>query len=195
LAGLSNLLELLIAGYGNELRNLDGISTGVVDVHVANAPKLVSMAGIEVCTSLEKLSLSNCGVASLQPLSGLSSMKELWVSGCYLTSLEDLQGTSLQSLTLRNCGSVIHLSGFEHLSALKSLHVMMCGVASLQPLSGLEQGLQKLEVYDCSDVQEEVLELPHVQLTADVGLMYTNVREVVLAGGVRRAVGPVRSIF
>jgi hypothetical protein len=39
----------------------------------------------------------------------------------------------------------------------------------------------------CNGVQEEVLELPHVQATAVVILNYSNVREVVLAGGVRLA--------
>jgi hypothetical protein len=49
--------------------------------------------------------------------------------------------------------------------------------------------LQKLVVKQCSAVQEEVLELPNIQPTADVVVEYSNVREVVLAGGLRRAVG------
>jgi hypothetical protein len=49
--------------------------------------------------------------------------------------------------------------------------------------------LQKLVVKECSAVQEEVLELPHVKPTADVVVESSNVKEVVLAGGVRRDVG------
>jgi hypothetical protein len=64
------------------------------------------------------------------------------------------------------------------------------GVTSLQPLSQLGEGLQILRVYGCTGVQEEVLELPHVQPTADVDVSCSNLREVVLAGGVRRAVAP-----
>jgi hypothetical protein len=36
-------------------------------------------------------------------------------------------------------------------------------------------------------VEEEVLELPHVQPTAYVDVSHSNVKEVVLAGGVRLA--------
>jgi hypothetical protein len=47
--------------------------------------------------------------------------------------------------------------------------------------------LQRLKVVKCNNVQEEVVELPHVQPTADVVVIAGNVKEVVLAGGERRA--------
>jgi hypothetical protein len=126
----------------------------------------------------------------LQPLRGLSSLKTLELCGS-LPSLKRLNNMSLRSLTLRCCSSLTHLSSFEHLSALQSLHVMHCDdVTSLQPLSRLGKGLQKLEVSCCRGVQEEVLELPRVLPTADVVVQDSNVREVVLAGGVRRVVRP-----
>jgi hypothetical protein len=71
------------------------------------------------------------------------------------------------------------------------LELTICDeVTSLEPLSQLGEGLQELKVYGCRRVQEEVLELPHVQPTAVVDVEESNVREVVLAGGLRRAVGP-----
>jgi hypothetical protein len=151
LAGLSNLkvLKFEFDSYdGGMLRSLDGISHGVVEFSVLfNGPNLLSLAGIECCTSMEKLSLQWCGVSSLQPLRGLSS--------------------------------------------LKSLEVIYCdGFSSLQPLSQLGEGLQMLEVSGCRGVQEEVLELPNVQPTASVVIGGSNLKEVVLAGGVRRAVLP-----
>jgi hypothetical protein len=153
LAGLSNLKVLTIdfdsdGSWGGMLRSLDGISPGVVEFTVLHHhPNLLSLAGIECCTSMEKLSLRWCGVSSLQPLRGLSS--------------------------------------------LKSLEVIYCdGLSSLQPLSQLGEGLQMLEVSGCGGVQEEVLELPHVQPTADLDIGGSNLKEVVLAGGVRRAVLP-----
>jgi hypothetical protein len=194
LAGLSNLLRLKIVADGGiggaslKLRSLEGISLGVQEVTVGSAPDLVSLAGIEGCTRIEKLSVCACGVSSLQSLRGLSSMKELVVSWCPVTSLEGLNRMSLQSLSLTYCSSLTQLSGVEHLPALKSLRVVGCGVTSLQPLSLLGEGLQKLEVFDCRSVQEEVLELPHVQPTAGVRVSNSRVKEVVLAGGVRRAV-------
>jgi hypothetical protein len=189
LAGLSNLkvLGLENAPYNRRV-SLDGISPGVVDLTIAEARDLVSLAGIEVCTRLEKLSLYDCGVSSLHCLVGLSSLKELLILGCYLNSLESLKGMSIQTLSLEFCSSLTELSGVEYLTALKSLHLNECGMTSLQALSQLGEGLQKLDVYYCSDVQEEVLELPHVQPTADVEVMYSNVKEVVLAGSVRKVV-------
>ena len=86
------------------------------------------------------------------------------------------------------------LAGVESFGALKELQLWDCGVTSLQPLSHrLGPGLQKLYVSYCRQVEEEVLELPHVQLTAEVKFVRSNVREVVLAGGIRRAVGDTDS--
>jgi Leucine-rich repeat (LRR) protein len=190
-AGLSKLkvLELLGPDNGLRLRSLEGISPGVVDIYVSNAPDLVTLAGIEFGTSIQGLSFIYCGVSSLQPLGGLSSLKELVVYDCSLTSLEGLNSTSLQSLSLHNCSALTQLSGVGHLPALRSLKVGHCGVTSLQALSQLGEGLQSMEVLACEGTHEEVLALPNVQPTADVVVKCSNVREVVLAGGVRRAVG------
>jgi Leucine-rich repeat (LRR) protein len=188
LAGLSSLKVLVLGApnYG-ELVSLEGISPGVVDLSIADVRYLVSLAGLEACTSLKKLSLSTCGVSSLQALRALSSLKHLDVLECPLTSLEGLNNMSLQSLSLTACRSLTQLSGLEHLSAMKSLDLMQCGVTSLQPLSRLGERLQKLCVYGCETVREEVLELPHVQPTVDVKVGYSRVKEVVLAGKVAKS--------
>jgi hypothetical protein len=192
LAGLSSLKLLHLdfvdcAGWLDHddiFKDLRGISPAVVDVSIANAPDLVSLVGMEGCQSLEKLFLESCGVSSLQPLRGCSSLKELVVSGCSLTSLEGIKDMPLESLCLSNCSSLTELVGVEHLSSLKSLVVRFCGVTSLQPLSQLGQGLQELCIFECRGVREEVLELPHVQPSADVLVRCSHVEEVVLAGGV-----------
>jgi hypothetical protein len=129
--------------------------------------------------------LQHCGVSSLQPLRDVSSLKLVMVGNCSVTSLEGLNSSSLQSLSLTSCSSLTHLSGVEHFSALRSLQLEGCGVTSLQPLSQLGKGLQQLRVGLCGGVQEEVLDLPHVQPTADVVVRDSNVKEVVLAGGAR----------
>jgi hypothetical protein len=192
LAGLSNL-KLLKLGGAVELVNLDGISPWVVDLSISSATDLVSFADIQCCQSLEKLSLYEYGVISLGPLTGLGSMKQLEVTMCSLTSLEGFGSMSLQSLSLSMCSSLTHLSGLQHLSALNSLEVDYChGLTSLQALSQLGTGLRTLTISGCRGVQGAVLELPHVQPTADVVVEYNNVKEVVLAGRVKRAVGPIR---
>jgi Leucine-rich repeat (LRR) protein len=189
LARLGNLrqLRLFLPDSGGRLRSLEGISPKVTDLALDCAPDLVSLAGIEGCTSLQTLGLRKCGVSSLQPLRGLSNMTEVCVFDCSLSSLAGLNSMSLQSLGLEGCTALTHLSGVGHLSALTSLEVTDCGVTSLQPLSQLGEGLQRLNVVKCNNVQEEIIELPHVQPTADVGVIAGNVKEVVLAGGERRA--------
>jgi Leucine-rich repeat (LRR) protein len=194
LAGLSNI-KFLNLNYRNcgycMLKSIEGISPAVVHVSIVFAQTLVSLDGIEACMSLEDLRLYGCGVSSLQPLKGLSSMKWLQVSDCKVSSLEGMCSKSLQSLTLRGFTSLDPWCGVEHLSALRSLCMSDCRVTSLQPLCELGQGLQDLLVYGCSGVQEEVLELPHVQPTAHVLVKASRLKEVVLVVlVVRRAVGP-----
>jgi Leucine-rich repeat (LRR) protein len=189
LAGLSNLKHLVLetTAHDGKLESLEGISPGVVEFTLGFALNLTCLVGIESCTSMEMLTLYNCDVSSLQPLRGLSNLKQLKVCDCSITNLEGLS-TSLQSLHLAGCSDLTHLSGIEHFSTLKSLIVETCGVTSLQPLSLIGERLQTLSVSYCHRVQEEVLELPHVQPTADVFVRHGNLKEVVLAGGVRKAV-------
>jgi Leucine-rich repeat (LRR) protein len=185
LAGLSNLKRLGLK-FADKLSSLEGICPGLTDFSIRYAPYLVNMGGMEGCTCMESLTLQDCPISSLQPLKGLSSLKQLELSMIgTITCLEGLNSRSLQSLRLTRCHSLTHLPGVEHFSALKSLEMELCDLTSLQPLSQLGEGLQKLRVIGCSRVQEEVLELPHVQPTADVVVQSSNVKEVVLARGVR----------
>jgi Leucine-rich repeat (LRR) protein len=184
------VLGINLAAGAGRLRTLEGVSPGLIELSIGTAAPccVMSLAGIQGCTSMEKLSLRQVDPLScLQLLRGLSSLKQLDVSCCRrLTSLEGLNSLPLlEILRLTYCNSLTHLSGFEHLSALKRLVVEYCGVTSLQPLSQLGEGLQGLIVHGCKSVQEEVLELPHVQPTANVSVRESNVREVLLAGGVR----------
>jgi hypothetical protein len=188
LEGLNNLKSLGLVFYDNDgrLSSLAGLSPAVTDLSIYCAPDLVSLAGIEGCTSMKKLSLQCAGVSSLQPLRGLSSLKHLVLSQCRLRSLEGLNSMSMESLGLECCSSLRNLFGVEHISALKSLVVAYCGVTSLQELSQLGEGLRQLWIKGCWRVQKKVLELPHVQPTADVVVVGSSVNEVVLAGGLRR---------
>ena len=95
----------------------------------------------------------------------------------------------LKSLSFISCSRLRQLSGIEALTAVEQLEVKTCGLTSLQPVGQLVGGLTKFSVVWCDQVQEENLELPHVQPTAHVRITFSNVNEVVLAGGVRRRVG------
>ena len=188
LAGLSRLETLKLRG--PMLRSLEGVSTGLTSLVIDEAAQLESLAGIEGCQGLQNLSVCVSGVTSLHPLAGLCKVKVLYIDGTF-TSLAGLEGnlcTSLHSLILESCKQLRDLSGIEGLTALQRLVISSCGVTSLQPVGQLVGGLEKLHVIECRMVQEEVLELPHIQPTADVRVEYSNVKELVLAGVVRRLV-------
>jgi hypothetical protein len=160
-------------------------SPAVVDVGIANAQYLVDLAGIEGCTHINSLSLANCGVSLVRHLrTGLSRLKKLVVSDCDITSLE---GLPLESLSLINSRRPANFAAVRHFSNLESLVLDRCGVTTLRSLSQLGEGLQVLRVIDCIYVRDKVLELPHVQPTADVFVYNSNVERVVLFGGVRRS--------
>ena len=189
LAELSRLERLRLEG--PMLKSLEGLSMGLTVLGILKAPQLVSLAGFEHLQGLQKLALFDCGVSSFQLLAALGSLGDLSLSSGTLTSLVGLEGnlcTCLQSLRLSFCRELKQLSGIEGLTALQRVEIFYCGVTSLQPVGQLVEGLQKLRVTDCRSVQEEVLELPHIQPTPDVNIQHSNVKEVVLAGGVRRTV-------
>jgi hypothetical protein len=189
LQGLAELnMKQLRIKHSSRLRSLEGISPMLTELILIDAQHLTSLVGIGVCTSMEKLSLYRCSVSSLQPLRDLSRLKQLEVSGSCINSVDGINSMSmLQHLSFKECSSLTHLLEVEHLIALESLEVVICAVTSLQPLSQLRAGLRRLSVSCCGRVQEEVLELPHVQPTAQVVVVNSNVKEVVLAGGLRRA--------
>ena len=143
------------------------------------------------CRSLDLTVGSTSLVSSLHPLAALGSLGHLSIGGTF-TSLGGLQGslcTCLRSLRLSLCRELRELSGIEDLTALQQLVIFACGVTSLQPIGQLIGGLRLLYVHDCGMVEEEVLELPHIQSTAAVHFEGSNVKEVVLAEGFRRRVG------
>ena len=183
LAGLSRLKRLGLSSAQN-LVSLEGISGAVTSLSIRHMERFQDLTGIEVLMGLKLLLLYDCGIASLQPLAGLCRLESFRVTSCPLTSLEGLEGRFLKYVSLFLCDSLRQLSGFEKLSALQQLHVHGCGVTSLQPLAELREGILKLSIAKCNNVEEEVLELPHIQLTADARLWWGgNVKEVVLAGG------------
>ena len=172
------------------LMSLEGVNTGLTSLTMHGARQLVNLAGIEHLKGLERLSIMRSGVTSLHPLAALDSLADLCIGGT-LSSLAGLEGnlcTCLHSLRLQSCGELRQLSGIEGLTALQELVIWSCGITSLQPVGQLRQGLACLYVLHCGMVHDEVLELPHVQPTADVYIARSNVREVVLGGGVRKRV-------
>jgi hypothetical protein len=113
LAGLGKLERLVLHVEG--LRSLEGIASSVSELSIQGPFDLVSLAGIDSCSSMKSLTLTACGVSSLQPLRNVSSLESLQISHARVSSLEGLCGISLQSLELSGCCSLTHLSGIERL--------------------------------------------------------------------------------
>ena len=197
LHGLAELSRLKVLRLdARMLTSLEGVNTGLTSLTIRDARQLVDLAGIEHLKGLECLSMVRSGVISLHPLAALSSLGNLCIGGTF-SSLAGLEGnlcTCLHSLSLHSCGQLRQLSGIEGLTALQKLVISACEVTSLQPVGQLLQGLARMYVLQCGMVQEEVLELPHMQPTADVCIELSNVREVVLAGGDRKRVNVLAAI-
>ena len=205
LSGLSRLRTLSVKESW-ELSSLVGVSTAVMSLQLDTVPGVGTMAGVEALGQLQQIDLSCCGLTSLQPLAGLSNLHTLVVREpsvygddvAAMVSLDGIEGLTscLRRLNLRDCRVLSSLVGLEKLSGLQELSVDCCGVTSLQPVAELKAGgLTMLSVTSCRMVQEEVLELPHIQPTAHVEIRASIVKEVVLAGGVSKAVSPHGMLF
>ena len=196
LAGLSSLQKMTV--YCEELESLQGLSTSLTSLCIHGAWTLESLAGSEGGALLQELELLCPRVTSRQALATLSKLRVVSIHASVFgsrgssssNSLEVFQASSscLQSLSFYDDCSLGSLQGVRELTVLDELTLSNCrGLTSLKPLGSLGSGVKKLHVDNCVGVVEEVLELPQVQPTADVRVAYSNVREVVLAGGVRLA--------
>ena len=188
LAELSRLETLRL--HAPMLRSLEGVSTGLISLTTEVPRQLDSLAGIENLQGLQELTVNGSGVTSLHPLAALGSLRSLCIGGKF-TSIAGLDGNlcrCLHRLRLDFCKQLRQLSEIEGLTALQQLVIYVCGVTSLQPVGQLVGGLTHLRVEGCRLVEEEVLELPHIQPTAEVDIFSSNVKEVVMAGGLRRRI-------
>ena len=193
LGGLSKLTRLVLA-HANNLVSLDGVSTSLRSLSITDATALECLTAVEPLSLIEELDFNDCdSLASLPSLASLGRLTSLLLFDCdSLSSLEGLEGaasTCLRSLRLLSCQNLIQVSAIAKLQALQGLEMFGCGVTSLQPLAGLPKGMRRVMLHECISVQEDVLELPHVQPTAAVFVRDCNVKEMVLAGGVRRMLG------
>ena len=104
-----------------------------------------------------------------------------------LVSLKGIEGLSscLKNLSLDDCSSLSSLVGLEELLVLQNLSVAGCGITSLQPVADMNVGLTGLSVKDCRNVREDVLELPEIHFRARGVIARSNVKKVLVAGGVQ----------
>jgi Leucine-rich repeat (LRR) protein len=178
-----------------EVLELTGCSCSGTSLQgLGNLPRLRDV-GLE-CRSLVSLQgLTPVGAESDgEGLTVTPALESLRIMGAQITSLRGLESFRgcLVYLCLVDCPKLDSLSGVEGINNLHGIRVGSCGLTSLEPLACLgrkqkDPEMIMIDIYRCTAVKEEILELPYLPATASVDISESNVKEVVVAGRLRRA--------
>jgi hypothetical protein len=189
------------------LVSLEGLNpTVLTSLCLRQLPNVSSLAGLSGLQCLRELRIEGgVGITSLEPLSQLISLRDLAIedlpslagvgnsiTGLSLVHVSSLAGTQSLGSCLRSlsCSELASLEGVEVLTGLQKVELIGGSCTSLQPLAGL-QNLRELRVnygHYCPDVLDSILVLPHFDPAGSIKIERSRVKEVVLAGGVHRAV-------
>nr|GMC84637.1 putative disease resistance protein RGA3 [Ipomoea batatas] len=129
-------------------------------VEIQSCPKLQSLSSEPKgcsCSSLQSLSISNCGnLSSLRDSCGLQSLKSLSIRGCPSLSLEtEMKGlNSLQFLSLSDCEELTTLPVVvQPLKSLQTLHLWSCPKLNSLPdwIADLSS-LREFELWYCENL-------------------------------------------
>lgn len=102
------------------------------------------LSGLEYCTNLEELQLSQNAINDISPLSRLKNLKELYLWRTQVTDLKPLRNlTSLEVLILGETGGITDISPLSRLVNLKALALNESYITDIKPLTRLTnlQGL------------------------------------------------------
>jgi internalin A len=118
----------------------------LTDISAITKANLPTMADKSLVPDGEesKLFLSNTGVTSLSPLSGLKSFDSMMVGETQINSFEGLENMNLTKLIANNC-KVADLTPLTGMTNLSELNVSYTLVGQLDPLFNLEN-LRQLSV-------------------------------------------------
>lgn len=135
---------MLAAGDSNDDGKLTEGEAAAIETLTIDSLSLGALKGLENCTGLKELTVTDSQVQDLSFLSGLTSLTSLTLSG---NKIEDLSGlpNSLQTLDLSGNATLADLSKLSGLSNLKTLDVSGTAVADVSKLSGLSS-LKTLDV-------------------------------------------------
>ncbi|MFG0335981.1 MAG: leucine-rich repeat domain-containing protein [Maioricimonas sp. JB049] len=107
---------------------LDGKGRGIVD-----------LTGLEKCTNLASITLTENEITSVAPLAGLKNCQFLDLAGNRIEDISPLGGmVKLQYIQLER-NQITQLNGLENLENLRSLYLSDNQISSLAPLSGLSR--------------------------------------------------------
>ncbi|MBU2893455.1 leucine-rich repeat domain-containing protein [Colwellia sp. D2M02] len=148
------LQTLKLVKLGSSLNSLSFILPlhNIKEIDVSNNSNLQDLSALSAKVSLEKLNISNLGVADYSPISKLVNLTELKInySYYYYTNTLDLNVLSemskLSVLELDNITSLSNLSVLETFTQLKELSLRNINTATIAPLASLVS----LEILDIS---------------------------------------------
>ena len=99
---------------------------------------IVDLTGLEYCTGMQYLDLSDNRISDISPLAGLTSLQSLDVFRNQINDISPLVGlTNLRQLFLSDNSRISDISPLGGLINLQSLHIENCKISDVSPLDGL----------------------------------------------------------
>ena len=150
---------MLAAGDSNDDGKLTEGEAAAIETLTIDSLSLGALKGLENCTGLKELTVTDSQVQDLSFLSGLTSLTSLTLSG---NKIEDLSGlpNSLQTLDLSGNTDLEDLSELSGLSNLKTLNVSGTAVADVSkvPASVTDLDISDTSVVDLGQLRTTNLE-------------------------------------
>lgn len=142
---------MLEAGDSNDDGKLTEGEAAAIETLTIDSLSLGALKGLENCTGLKELTVTDSQVQDLSFLSGMSNLTELHLSGNNIQDLSALSSlTSLETLDLSGNATLTDLSKLSGLSNLKTLNVSGTAVADVSkvPASVTDLDVSNTKVRD-----------------------------------------------
>lgn len=138
LAGMTGLTKLTLTGATAEnLQYLAGL-TALEELNILDSqPSEDNLKLIGALPRLTKLTLENCSLSTIEPLTGSANLTELNLNSNNIRNISAISSmTRLETLKMSG-NALTDLSALSNLTYLKELDVSYNSVTALSPLSGL----------------------------------------------------------
>ena len=152
---------MLEAGDSNDDGKLTEGEAAAIETLTIDSLSLGALKGLENCTGLKELTVTDSQVQDLSFLSGMSNLTELHLSGNNIQDLSALSSlTSLETLDLSDNASLADLSKLSGLSNLTTLNVSGTAVADVSkvPASVTNLDISGTSVVDLGQLHTTNLE-------------------------------------
>ena len=162
------VFERLFKFYSVGIHNCEHLISGSIDVSLAQhwvhlqelnlggCIKLTTLAGIEVCSKISKLTLKDCtALCDASNLASLQSLKYIYLSGC--SSLENFDFFSgfhnIEKIFLQKCSALASLPDMRNCSQLQDIRCISCKhLANIRELGSCNR-LQHADFTGCKALE------------------------------------------